>query len=74
MIEIVAIFVACQVNLLVCRDLPFSLTQHTFENMDQCKVKVTEILKKENKWRKDMSHDYPIVMGKCKFYLKEPSR
>ena len=71
MIEVVAIFVACQMNLLICVDLPFLEEYHTFSDPDKCRAAVVEIIKKEQAYRIEHNNSYPIVMGKCKLYLNE---
>lgn len=71
MIEVVAIFVACQMNLLICVDLPFIARFHTFSDPDKCRAAVVEIIKTEQAYRIDNNMPFPIVMGKCKYYVNE---
>jgi len=70
-IEVVAIFVACQMNLLICVDLPFIEKYHTFGDPDKCRAAVIEIVKTEQAHRIKNNYPYPIVMGKCKYYVNE---
>lgn len=66
MIEIIAIFAACQMNLLICKNM----THHrTFEDMDTCKKYIERIVPKANRLRKKSNHPFPIVMAKCKYQL-----
>ena len=71
MIEIVAIFVACQMNLVICVDLPFIKEYHTFDDPDKCRTAVVEIIKNEQAYRIKNNYPYPIIMGKCKYYVNE---
>ena len=71
MIEVVAIFVACQINLLICIDLPFLGKYHTFSDPDKCRTAVVEIVKAEQTYRIENNTPYPIVMGKCTYYINE---
>ncbi|KKL05316.1 hypothetical protein LCGC14_2607220 [marine sediment metagenome] len=71
MMEVVAIFVACQINLLICVDLPFIKEYHTFSDSDKCRTAVVEIIKAEQAYRIKNNNLYPIVMGKCKYYVNE---
>lgn len=71
MIEVVAIFVACQINLLICVDLPFIKEYHTFDDPDKCRTAVAEIIKKEQTYRIEHNNSYSIVMGKCVYYVNE---
>ena len=71
MIEVVAIFVACQINLLICVYLPFIKEYHTFSDPDKCRTAVVEIVKTEQAYRIKNNYQYPTVMGKCQWYLNE---
>lgn len=71
MIEVVAVFVACQINLLICIDLSFIEKYHTFSDPDKCRAAVVEIVKVEQAYRIKNNYQYPIIMGKCKWYLHE---
>lgn len=71
MIEVVAIFVACQINLLICVDLPFIKKYHTFDDPDDCRLYVAMVVKNEQAFRIENNYSYPIVMGKCKYYVNE---
>ena len=70
-IEIVAVFVACQMNLTVCHNLPFIREQHVFETMDDCKAAIGEIVETESVYRKEQGLVDWVVMGKCKLWLNE---
>lgn len=69
MIEVIAIFVACQINLLICIDLPFLGKYHTFSNSNECRVAVIEIVKVEQAFRIKNNYQYPIIIGKCKYHI-----
>lgn len=71
MIEVVAIFVACQMNLLICVDLPFLGKYHTFSDPDKCRAAVVKIVEAEQEYRIKNDESYPIVMGKCTYYVNE---
>lgn len=73
MIEVTAIFVACQINFLICVDLPFLKDKHTFENQNQCRIFVEHIVKIESSLRKKNNNLFPVVMGRCRPYLNERS-
>lgn len=70
MVEIVAIFVACHISLLVCIDLPFIEKYHTFEDPDKCRSYVSTVVEHEQAFRIENKMPYPIVMGKCKYWLR----
>lgn len=70
-IKVVAIFVACSIDLLSCGDLPFIESQHVFSDPDICRATVIEISKKETEYRITNKYPKPIVMGKCKWWLDE---
>jgi len=66
-VEVVAIFVACQLNLLICRDINFNAK---FEDFEKCRAYVSKVTKVETKLRKGWKDKFPIVMGKCRTHLK----
>ncbi len=73
MIEIAAIFVACQINLLVCFDLPFNEDRHTFLDPDKCRAYVARVVELESVLRRKNNDRFPVVIGKCKYYMNEKS-
>jgi len=69
--KIVAIFVACSMDLLICVDLPVNETQHVFLDTDMCQEAIVEIVAQETGYRKKYHLPYPVVMGKCVWWLDE---
>ncbi len=73
MIEIGAVFVACQLNLLICFDLPFLRDKHLFEDTDKCRAYVEQVVEIKSDLRRMSNHPFPVVMGKCRTYINENS-
>jgi len=69
--KVVAIFVACMVDLLSCGDLPFIDEQLVFSDPDSCNAAIVEITRIETEYRKSIDHTHPVVMGKCVWWLDE---
>jgi len=68
---IVAIFVACSLDLLICMDLPFIEAKHVFTDPDKCHEALAGIIDQETEYRRKYHLSYPVVMGKCVVWLDE---
>lgn len=71
MIELISVFVACQINLLVCIDILYLSRKNIFTDTDKCRAYVNQVIKKESAYRRKYNDRYSVVMGKCRFYIRK---
>ena len=70
-VKVVAIIVACSVDLIACQTIPFVPEKHIFDDPDICHEEIKKIVEEEMNYRKRLGDPIFVVMGKCQLWLDE---